>query len=318
MTFITRLLAAAGLACTWAAAAHADDIAIAGIVFQQDQYFRGIQLGLEAGAKDTGVTVLQANSESKLEKEAELINTFITRGVKAIVIAPLSADGSLPALKKANDAGVKVVLYGSPLNADFPISSVQTSQALVGQGTGLVAASFIKDKLGGKANVGLLGFHSQLAEMSDARTNGFLEEAKKGNELNIVATQDGFLAEKALVIASDMMTAHPEINVIYSANEGGTVGAVQAVRRAGLAGKVFVFGTDGSEQLGNFLLDEEGILIATTAQQPFQSGKLAMQAAIASAQGKPVEKDVYVPPLPLSRTDKAGVEAYIADVKTLK
>ena len=56
MTLIIRLLAAAGLACTWAAAAHADDIAIAGIVFQQDQYFRGIQLGMEAGAKDTGVT----------------------------------------------------------------------------------------------------------------------------------------------------------------------------------------------------------------------------------------------------------------------
>ena len=33
MTLIIRLLAAAGLACTWAAAAQADDIAIAGIVF---------------------------------------------------------------------------------------------------------------------------------------------------------------------------------------------------------------------------------------------------------------------------------------------
>lgn len=290
---------------------------IGGVVFQQDQYFRGIQLGLHAGAKDRA-TLLEGNSESKAEKEATLIDTFVSRGAKAVVIAPISAKASVNALKRANDKGVKVVLYGTHLDADFPVAFIGTSDSDIGIGSGKLAATFIKAKLGGTANVAILAFRSQLAEQSDARTNGFLGAAKEGTTLNIVAQQDGFLAEKAVAVASDLLTAHPEINVIYAANEGGTVGAVQAVRRAGKQGKVFVFGTDGSEQLANFLLDPDGVLIATTAQQPFEVGKDAIATALSAINGQPVDKQVLVPALPLSRDDKAGIDTFMAGVKAMQ
>lgn len=315
---LSYLLGAVALgAVALSGAARAEEIAVGGIVFQQDMYFRGIQLGLEAGAKENKATLLQGNSESKPEKEASLVNTFVSRGVKAIVIAPISAKASVKALQAAHDKGIKVVLYGTPLDADFPVTFIGTSDADIGKGSGQVAATFLKEKLGGldKANVALLGFRSQLPEQSDARTNGFLDQVKG---VKIVAQQDAWLAEKAVAVASDVLTAHPEVNVIYAANEGGTVGAVQAVRRAGKQGKVFVFGTDGSEQLANMLLDPDGVLVATTAQQPFEVGKKAMAAALDSVAGKPVEKKVMVPVLPLSRTDKAGVEAFIADVKKMQ
>ncbi|WP_131113717.1 substrate-binding domain-containing protein [Lichenihabitans psoromatis] len=306
---------AAGMMATSAIAAELPTIG--GIVFQQDQYFRGIQLGLQAGAKDHAI-LLQGNSESKAEKEATLVDTFVARGAKAIVIAPISAKASVKALQRANDKGVKIVLYGTHMDADFPVAFIGTSDSDIGMGSGKIAAKFIKDKLGGKANLGILAFRSQLAEQSDARTNGFLAAAKEGTTITTVAQQDGFLAEKAVAVASDLMTAHPEINVIYAANEGGTVGAVQAVRRAGKQGKVFVFGTDGSEQLANFLLDPDGVLIATTAQQPVEVGKDAIQTALQAIDGKPVDKQVLVPALPLARDDKAGIEAFLASAKSVQ
>ncbi|MCW6511200.1 substrate-binding domain-containing protein [Lichenifustis flavocetrariae] len=306
---------AAGLTANPARAAELPTIG--GIVFQQDQYFRGIQLGLQAGAKDHA-TLLQGNSESKAEKEATLVDTFVARGAKAIVIAPISAKASVKALQRANDKGVKIVLYGTHMDADFPVAFIGTSDGDIGMGSGKIAAKFIKDKLGGKAKLGILAFRSQLAEQSDARTNGFLAAAKEGTTLDTVAQQDGFLAEKAVAVASDLLTAHPEINVIYAANEGGTVGAVQAVRRAGKQGKVFVFGTDGSEQLANFLLDPDGVLIATTAQQPAEVGKDAIETALQAIGGKTVEKQVLVPALPLSRDDKAGVEAFLTSAKAMQ
>ena len=295
---------------------RAEEPTIGGIVFQQDQYFRGIQLGMQNAAKAGGANLLQGNSESKPEKEATLVDTFVARGAKAIVVAPISAKASVRALQRAHDKGVVIVLYGTHMDADFPVASIGTSDSDIGQGTGKVAAAFIKDKLGGHANVAILAFRSQLPEQSDARTNGFLDAAKSGGELNVVTRQDGFLAEKAVAVASDIMTAHPEVNVIYAANEGGTVGAVQAVRRAGKAGKVFVFGTDGSEQLANFLLDPDGVLIATTAQQPVKVGEDAVQAALAAIAGKTVDKTVLVPALPLSRMDEAGVRSFLAAAKT--
>ena len=313
----TWIIAAVGLTLS-AGIADAQGPVIGGVVFQQDQYFRGIQLGMQAAAKGGAATLLEGNSESKPEKEATLVNTFVTRGAKAIVIAPISGKASVRALKSADKQGVKVVTYGTHLDADFPVAFIGTSDRDIGTGTGKVAATFIKERLGGKANLAILAFRSQLAEQSDARTNGFLDTARRGTDLTIVARQDAWLAEKAISVASDILTAHPEVNVIYAANEGGTVGAVQAVRRAGKEGKVFVFGTDGSEQLADFLLDPDNVLIATTAQQPFKVGQDAVETALKAIAGKPVDKQVMVPALPLARADKPAVEHYLADVKATR
>lgn len=306
---VAALTLAAGLP-----ARAADTPTIAGIVFQQDQYMRGIQLGMTAAAKGKA-DLLLGNSESKAEKEASLVDTYIARGAKAVMISPISDKASLRTLERAKAKGVKIITWGTTVAGDVPVTFVGTSNQSIGNGTGKVAAQFIKDHLGGKANVAIIAFRALLPEQSDGRTNGFLETAQMGTTLNIVAKQDAWLAEKAVSVVSDVLTAHPEINVIYAANEGGTVGAVQAVRRAGKAGKVFVFGTDGSEQLASFLLDPDGVLIATTAQQPFKVGEEAVKAAMMSLAGQPVDKHIEVPALPLSRMDEAGVKSFAADLK---
>ena len=57
-----------------------------------------------------------------------------------------------------------------------------------------------------------------------------------------------------------MLTAHPEIQVIFACNEGGTIGAARLSSRPGKAGKVFVFGYDGSDQLTSMILSADNIL----------------------------------------------------------
>ncbi|OCP19475.1 MULTISPECIES: substrate-binding domain-containing protein [unclassified Ensifer] len=295
----------------------ADGKAIAGIVFQQDQYFRGIQIGMEKAAEAAGDELLAGNSDSKLEKEAQLIDTYIARGVNSIVVAPLSADASVPALKKARDAGITVVTYGTSANGDVAQATVTSSDRDIGIGTGEAAAPFLKTLGNGeKVKIGTLAFKALLTEQSNARVEGFLHVVS--SQVEIVAQQDAWLAEKALAVASDMLTANPDIKVIYAANEGGTIGAVQAVKKAGLEGKVFVFGTDGSEQLANMLLDKDNVLQATTAQQPLEVGKQAIEAAQKLLEGKTFETKVNVPVLPLTRANAGGVAAYKEGLKALK
>ena len=91
----------------------------------------------------------------------------------------------------------------------------------------------------------------------------------------------------------------------------------QAVKKAGLEGKVFVFGIDGTEQLANMLLDPDNVLQAVTAQQPFEVGRLALEAANAVLDGKEVEKNQSVPVLPLTRTNPDGVKAFLEQLKAL-
>lgn len=298
-------------------AALAGGRAIAGIVFQQDQYFRGVQIGMEKAAKAAGDELLAGNSDSKLEKETQLIDTYIARGVNSIVVAPLSADASMPALKKARAAGITVVTYGTSVNGDVAQATVTSSDRDIGIGTGKEAAKFLKTLGGGaKVKIGTLAFKSQLPEQSNARVEGFLSAVS--DQVEVVSQQDAWLAEKAIAVASDMLTANPDLKVIYAANEGGTIGAVQAVKKAGLEGKVFVFGTDGSEQLANMLLNSDNVLQATTAQQPLEVGRQAIEAAQNLLDGKKIETKVNVPVLPLTRADPKAVAAYKESLKALK
>ncbi|MEL6061924.1 MULTISPECIES: substrate-binding domain-containing protein [unclassified Methylobacterium] len=291
---------------------------VAGVVLQQDQFFRTIQLGMQAGAKAAGVKLIEANSDSKAEKEASLIDTFVARGVNAIVISPLSATASVPALKRAADAGIPVVTFNAPVNAGFPVAYLNSSQRAIGESTGQAAAAFIKARLGGKAKIATLGFKALLPEISRDRVDGFIATAQAGGAVEVVAQQDAWLAEKAVAVATDLLTANPGINVLFGANEGGTVGAVQAVRNAGLSGKVFVFGTDGSKQIAQFLLANDDVLQAVTAQQPFEMGRRAVQAAVDHLDGKPVEKTTIIPVAGLNRSDRPGVEAFLTQLNTLK
>lgn len=313
---LKKTLSGVALAVTLMAGAAAptmaqDDITIAGVVFQQDQFFRTIQLGMNAAADAAGVELLEGNSNSQPEEEISLIDTYIARGVDAIVISPVSAVASIPALMRARDRGIHIVTYNSNVDdTSIPVSYLNSAQRDLGNSTGQMAAEFVANELGGEANIATLGFRALLPEISADRVDGFIEEVEQGNSINIVSQQDAWLAENAVRVAGDIITANPDLNIIYAANEGGTVGAVQAVRNAGKEGEIFVFGVDGTEQLVSFLLDDDNVLQAVTAQQPFVMGEMAVNAAIAAINGEETEEAVIVPVLGLSRTDRAAVEDF--------
>lgn len=320
---LKKTLAGLALAATMAAGVAApamaqSDITIAAVVFQQDQFFRTIQLGMNAAADAAGIELLEGNSNSEPQQEISLIDTYIARGVDAIVISPVSAVASIPALMRARDRGIHIVTYNSNVDdTSIPVSYLNSAQRDLGNSTGMMAAQFIADELGGEANVATLGFRALLPEISADRVDGFIETAEEGNTLNIVSQQDAWLAENAIQVAGDIITANPDLNIIYAANEGGTVGAVQAVRNAGKVGEIFVFGVDGTEQLVGFLLDDDNVLQAVTAQQPYVMGQMAVNAAIAAINGEETEEAVIVPVLGLSRTDRPAVEEFQAYLQSL-
>lgn len=309
---LSSLALAAALATSVAAPAMAQsDVTIAAVVFQQDQFFRTIQLGMNAAADAAGVELLEGNSNSEPQQEISLIDTYIARGVDAIVISPVSAVASIPALMRARDRGIHIVTYNSNVDdTSIPVSYLNSAQRDLGNSTGMMAAEFIANELGGEANVATLGFRALLPEISADRVDGFIEMAEDGNTINVVSQQDAWLAENAIQVAGDIITANPDLNIIYAANEGGTVGAVQAVRNAGKEGEIYVFGVDGTEQLVSFILDDDNVLQAVTAQQPYVMGQMAVEAAIAAINGEATEEAVIVPVLGLSRTDRPAVEEF--------
>ena len=266
-------------------------------------------------ARKAGVELLEGSSRNKPEKEIQLVDTYVAQGVDAIVISPLSKEGSVAALKSARDKGVKIIADSTPLGGDLPTAFVECSAADLGHQTGRAAREYIEKHLGGHAKIGIIAFKSQVPEQSDARTGGFKAELADVPGVEIVAEQDAWLPEMAVKRAGDMLTANPDIDVIYAANEGGTVGSVLAVKNAGRAGKVVVFGTDSSEQMLAMLQSPDDILQAVTSQRPVEIGRLAVETAIKAVRGEPVEKVTSLKGTLLSRTDPKGVAEFARQFK---
>ena len=283
---------------------------IAGIIFQEDQFFRLVQFGMKDAADKAGVELLAASSSNKPDKEIRLVNTYIARQVDAIVISPLSSTASIAALKLAHDRGVKIITYNTTIAGDIPQSYVESDQFDLGSQSGRAAVKYIEQELGGKAKIAILAFKSQLPEQSSARSNGFKSEVTKLAGVQVVAEQDAWLAEMAVRKVGDIITAHPDVNIIWAANEGGTVGSVMAVKNAGKAGSVAVFGTDISKQLISFLLADDNILQAITGQRPFEIGQRAVESAVKVLKNQPVEKKISMPGVLLSRQDPDSVRVF--------
>jgi sugar transport system substrate-binding protein len=290
---------------------------IAGIVFQEDQFFRLVIFGMRDAAKKNDVELLEANSANKPDKEDQLINTYIANNVDAIAIAPLSAKSSVSSLERARQKGITVVTHNMTLESDVASACIESDQFDIGASTGKAARAYIESKLGGKAQVAIIAFQSQLPEQSSLRTNGFKSEVTKLPGVTIVSEQDAWLAEQAVKKVGDVLTANPQVNIVYSANEGGTVGAVMAVKNSGKKGKVAVFGTDTSEQLAEFLLDDSNILQAITGQRPFEIGSMAIEAAVKVLRGEKVEKKVSLPGFLLTREKPDEIHQFKDRLKEL-
>lgn len=297
------------------------DITVAGVVFQEDQFMKLVQIGYQDAAKAAGVKCLVSNTGNDQAKETELINTYVAQKVNGLAITPLSADASMAALKRADEQGMKIAVSNISLNnAPFIVGGYTSDNKDLGKRTGEAARKFIEEKLGGKAKIAILQFKSLLPEQSGDRSSGFLEEVKKLPGVEIVADQDAWLQDKGVAVAGDIITANPDVNIIWAANEGGTIGATMAVQNAGKAGKIFVFGTDASEQLVSMLKDPADILQAVTGQDPYSMGYKTMETLIKGLKGEDISstkgKSIIVDGLLLSRSNPDGIAKFESDLKT--
>lgn len=297
-----------------------EDIVVAGIVFQDDQFMNMLTKGYQDAAAEAGVKCLTDNTNNDQAKETELINTYLAQGVKGLAISPLNGDASVAQLRAADEAGMKIALTNTAIStADFIVagytSDDYTNCLLVGR----EAAKFILEKYADETvKIAIVQFKSLLPDNSGARVNGYLAALDEaGVQYEIVADQDAWLQDTALETASAILTAHPETQIILAMNDGGTIGSTMAVMNAGLSDQIMVFGHDGSDQISSMVLDDASPLRAVVAQDPYGQGYKAMSALINAIKGGDYSdtkgKCEFLDGIVLSAYDKDAVNAWRVD-----
>ncbi len=281
-----------------------------------------LQLGYKDTAVKAGFDFYPGNTNGDAAKEAEFLNTYVTQKYKGVAISPISEGASMKVIADAAAKGLAVGISNFTLTTAPYITGAFTSDNYdLGKTCGTAAAAFITEKLGGKANVAILQFKSLLPEQSSARVNGFLDQLKELPGVKVIADQDAWLQDKAITVGGDIITAKGKtLNLIFSANEGGTIGATMAVKNAGKAGKIFVFGFDGSEQMVQLLKDPADVLQAAIAQDPYGIGVKTMESLVKAINKKDYSdtkgKTQIVPGILLERKNVEGLDAFLADLKS--
>lgn len=309
------LLLAAAMLLT-ASFALAEDITIAGIVFQDDQFMNTMTQGYKDAAEKLGVTILTANTNNDQAREVELINTYMTQGVKGIAIDVLSAEASIAALRAANAQGMEVCLVDQKFeNVDFIAGDFCSDNYVNCSLVGEIAAKVIAEKYGDQTvKIAVVQFASQLPELSASRVEGYLAALDTaGVKYEVVANQDAWLQDMAIDVVGSIITANEDLNVILAMNDGGTIGSAMAVVNAGKQNDIMVFGHDGSDQISTMVLDDANPLIAVVAQDPYAQGYQAVETLVKAIRGEEIDTRgvaTIVPGTVLSSLDKEAVKTW--------
>lgn len=292
------IIRAAILALTTIAGSHATavfaqdkDLKVGAIYMDAQGFYAGVRKGIQTGAKDAGrkLDIVETNAQGDASKESSFIDTLISSGVQAIIVSPVSADGSSRAIRRAHDAGIPVVCYNTCLN-DADMKEYISAYAVgdpydFGHKLGDAAADyFIAQKIDAP-KIGVL--NCEFVEVCVTRRKGFEEALKaKVPGAAIVANQEGATLDKAVSVAATMLTSNPEINAFFGEAGGATLGAARAVTSQGKTGKVVVFGGDMTTEIAQELADFS-VIKAVVDISGQGLGKLALAQAIKSIDGQP-------------------------------
>ncbi|HZM87200.1 MAG TPA: substrate-binding domain-containing protein [Blastocatellia bacterium] len=273
-------------------------------------FWQSVHAGADAAGKEFGVEVMWKGpaQETDYSGQINIVEDAINRRVDGIVLAPSHGDALVPIVERAQREGIPVTIFDSGISTETYLSYVATDNR---QG-GAVAAERLAEKLGGKGNVAILGVKAGSVS-TDEREQGFQETIKqKYPGISIVAFQYGDADRaKSLDRATDILTGHADLNGMFASNESSTVGAVQAIKQKGLAGKVILGGFDSSPNLIDDL--KSGAIDSLVIQDPYKMGYEGVKAIVDKLNGKTPQRhlDTGVKLLTKDNLDTAEMQKLI-------
>lgn len=234
-----RLLAASSVAC----------LMLSGAAFAAEGLTVGFsQIGSESGwraaettvtqnqAKERGIDLKFADAQQKQENQIKAVRGFIAQGVDAILIAPVVATGWDDVLAEAKDAEIPVILLDRQIDApdDLYLTAVTSDQVYEGK----VAGEWLAKEVGDKdcKVVELQGTTGSSPAIN--RKKGFEEGIAANPKITIARSQTGdFTRTKGKEVMESFIKAEgggKDICAVYAHNDDMAVGAIQAIKEAGL------------------------------------------------------------------------------------
>jgi ABC-type sugar transport system substrate-binding protein len=226
--------------------------------------------GAEKAAADMGfecISLAPATQDS-LEDQVKIIEDAIQQGVKGIILHPIDSNGIMPAIRKCDEAGIPVACIGTPAaNETFLRTGVDYTS------TGVTIATMVAEKIGGEGKLIILEGPPG-AQNAQERLAGIKQALENYPNIEVVASQTtNFKRTEGMQVTENLLQKYPDVDAIIGCNDESSLGAIQALKAAGLEGKVVIGSFDGNQD-GSAAI-EAGEMYATYNVDPVGSTYLA-------------------------------------------
>ena len=254
------------------------------------EYWGYVKAGCDAAAKDLGITVnvVGPGAESEIEQQVSMIEQQIGAGCDAIIVAPNDAGAAAGALASAI-GNIPVLSVDTDVGIDGQTCFVGTSNVDAAKEGGLWAA----EQAGEGANAVII-YGQEGDNTSNMRREGYQKACDEAGVEVLAALSGQNTTDGATKTMEDMLSAHPgEIDIVLCHNDDTAIGAMNACKSAGVSDMIIV-GFDGNQSAVDLILAGE-MVKATVAQQPYEMGYQAVEAALKAINEEPVDAVINAP-----------------------
>jgi rhamnose transport system substrate-binding protein len=239
--------------------------------------------GVDEALKELGGSNrISGPTDASASSQVSIINSAVQQKPDAIIIAGNDPNAVAPALKQADQRGVKVVSMDSDVAPDARTLFInQTSAPLIGKGQ----VELISKQIGGKGEIAVL---SATANATNQNTwiKYMKEELKKPEYKDIKLVKVAYGDDddqKSFQETQGLLQAYPNLKGIISPTTVGISAAARYLSSSPKKGKVKLTGLGTPNQMRKFVKD--GTVEEFALWVPKDVGYLAGQAAAALASG---------------------------------
>lgn len=237
-------------------------------------YWRRTQEGAESARQSFGIFLrVQGVEAYAVERQIRSLDALIREGRSdGIIIAPVDTNRLSPVVEKAVRAGIPVIVYDTPLNADGILTYVGSDNFRAGA----LLGRWVVEQLGGAGNVlimeGLPGHQNSLD-----RRNGMLEGLREG-DINVLGLSSGhWQRAEAQRVAAHWLQRFDTIDAILAVDDVMALGIADALD-ADPGRNILVTGFDANTDA--LLAIRHGRLHATVDQVPKRQARRAVQLMV--------------------------------------
>lgn len=265
-------------------------------------FFTQMNDGATQAAKDAGCTLTITNANNDSARQNSDIESLTSQGVTGLIVVAIDVNGVLPAVQAARAKGIKVVAIDAKL-ADGSVETfvgVDNGKAGADMGQWMLDQKLIQGK-----SYGVVDAKSSFIQ--NQREDSFRKVVDAAGAKYTQSVSGDNVQEKAATAAQNLVTAQPNLDLIYTTGEPATVGAVAGVKAGA---KTKIIGWDLTKEVIGAI--DSGAALAIVQQNPKQEGTEAVNELKSLLNGKAAKGFIDVP---ITIVTKDNVDPYRAIFK---